>query len=493
MAILSVNLISVQFKHSALESILPFQFIILNSIVCTYSIEMRTSTIITIAGTLFAASVSLAAPLPFFKLNEVALDYGTYIASSDAQVISYLGVPYAAPPIGANRFMAPKALAASSKAFKADKLAPMCIQDASFTEATSEDCLYLNVWLPANVKPSDTLPVVVYVHGNAYPTDRRSSAPWQIDLSDIVRQSYYGDRVIAISFSYRSNVFGLFNPTEFLEKGLGNAGLADVSFVFEWVKKNIGRFGGDATKVTAVGHGMGASLVSALLRKRPNVPTAPFQKAVILSVLGESCPEGSDVIECLRGVPALELLGRTVTASVQAGTKFGLAVNSLFPATPAGGSAPDIHVVPLLVGTVAKEGLGTAAVTNAEELDILLSIFIRPEAYVALAKQDIATLPPSIAADFISGLGGNVFKYVFNHNSKVLPADRGSSFGSDLPFLFNKKIDLVGKEENALSEQLSNAFLSFVTKGSPAANWPKYTAATRSAFVVSSDPSFKWT
>ncbi|KAI8847384.1 Alpha/Beta hydrolase protein [Chytridium lagenaria] len=432
---------------------------------------MRASVII---SSVFA-SLALASPIPFFKLNEVALDYGTFIASSDAQIISYLGIPYAQPPTGANRFAPPKALAASSKAFNANKQAPMCVQDAAFTEAMSEDCLYLNVWLPANTKPSETLPVIVYVHGNAYPFDRRSTDPWQIDLSDIVRQSYYGDRVIAISFAYRSNVFGLFSPTEFLEKGLGNAGLADVNFVFEWVKKNIGKFGGDPTKVTAVGHGMGASLVSALLRKRPNVPSAPFQKAVILSggertlqqvfppqhsavlrKIGENCPAGSDLIECLRGVPALELLGRTIDEGIKAGTKFGIAVNSLFPASPADGSAPDIHAVPLLVGTVAKEGLGAGGASNSAELEILLSIFIRPEAYVALAKQDIAGLPPAVAADFIAGqvsyicpsantanlvsnLGGTVFKYVFSHSPKALPAERGSSYGSDLSFLLNKK------------------------------------------------------
>ncbi|KAI8841397.1 Alpha/Beta hydrolase protein [Chytridium lagenaria] len=290
-------------------------------------------------------------PLPFFKLNEVALDYGTFIASSDAQVISYLGIPYAQPPTGANRFAPPKALEPSSKAFTANKQAPMCVQDAALTEAMSEDCLYLNVWLPANIKPSDTLPVVVYVHGNAYP----------IDVGLLI----LGKSTLATF------------PTEFLEKGLGNAGLADVNFVFEWVKKNIGKFGGDA----------------------PNCPCRRIR--------------------------------------------------------------PDIHAVPLLVGTVAREGLGVGGATNAAELEILLSIFIRPEAYVALAKQDIATLPPAVAADFIAGQVSYIcpsFNTANLPQPQSPPTERGATYGSDLSFLFNKKMDLVGNEENAISEQLSKAF-----------------------------------
>ena len=185
----------------------------------------------------------------------------------DDGVRAYLGIPFAAPPVGDLRWAPPRAV--SWKGIRAaDRTGPECIQvlrphDINHyfgEEATSEDCLYLNVWAPA-AKPGAKLPVVVFVYGGGF-TIGSSGMP------------NYGGAAIArrgavfVNFNYRVGALGFMaHPELSREQGghSGNYGLMDQIAALRWIRTNIAAFGGDPDKVTIIGQSAGALSVAALI------------------------------------------------------------------------------------------------------------------------------------------------------------------------------------------------------------------------------------
>ncbi|KAJ3108997.1 hypothetical protein HDU96_007355, partial [Phlyctochytrium bullatum] len=455
--------------------------------------------------------LAASAALPFFRLNTVTLPYGTYIASSDAQVNAFLGIPYAAPPVGDLRFRNPTPLPDRVGGYEASTFQPRCLQavGGDLSETISEDCLYLNVWTPADVGPNEKLPVFVYVHGAFYPTQQRSSEPFNLDLSDVIRQSLKGDRVIAVSISYRSNIFGLFSPSlpDFQPAIDSNVGLSDVKFALSWVSTHISKFGGNPAQITAVGHGVGASLVSTLARTTGKA--APFTRLVLLSGGETTIPRVSaeqhqalltaiitsqpnadecrrDPVACLKALPADRLLDSAITQAAALKVNFGLVTDNNLVTDIVKedvlADSTNFAKIPVLVGQVALEGKGTTGVIDAEGLDYWLSVFVRSPATANLIKVQNEGLSPTEVADTASGLvsytcplvrsaslfrytSSPVYRYVFN----VDPRNQGEGglYSQDLPFLFNQRANIIGTDANDVSNQLSNAFLSFVARGQP--------------------------
>jgi para-nitrobenzyl esterase len=174
----------------------------------------------------------------------------------------FLGIPYASPPVGPLRFKPPQPLTSwAPKTREALAFGPSCNSvgyvtlNRSVILNQSEDCLYLNVWAPANV--AEPLAVMVWIYGGSF-TSGSSSEP-----------SYSGNNmskqgnVIVVSFNYRLGIFG-FLESELLSKEdpvwptSGNYGLLDQNFALQWVKNNIQAFGGDPGKVTIFGESAGA-------------------------------------------------------------------------------------------------------------------------------------------------------------------------------------------------------------------------------------------
>ncbi len=202
--------------------------------------------------------------------DPVRIDSGAVAGNVMASgVKAYLGVPYAAPPVGPLRWREPQAVAPWRGVYNADRKAPECRQvlrprnlNHYFgEEATSEDCLYVNVWAPADAADAKPLPVIVWIYGGGFTIG--SSAMGNYDGELIARRG-----VVFVSLNYRVGVFGFLAHPELTAESphhaSGNYGLLDQVAALRWVQRNISRFGGDPGSVTIMGQSSGAASASYL-------------------------------------------------------------------------------------------------------------------------------------------------------------------------------------------------------------------------------------
>ncbi|MEY4583312.1 MAG: hypothetical protein RL701_8015 [Pseudomonadota bacterium] len=177
----------------------------------------------------------------------------------------FLGVPYAAAPVGDLRWKAPTAYAnwgdAEENIRDAKNYGARCAQTASSAynndASESEDCLFMNVWTPD--KPvSKKLPVMVFIHGGDHLYGGSSDSDGTSEVYDGTKLSEKG--VVVASFNYRLGAFGFFpHPDLQQEDGTyGNQGLLDQVQALKWIKENISAFNGDPNNVTIFGQGSGA-------------------------------------------------------------------------------------------------------------------------------------------------------------------------------------------------------------------------------------------
>jgi para-nitrobenzyl esterase len=219
------------------------------------------------------ASVVLAPPFATAadrSINSIAGDpvatdsgrvAGTQLASG---VRAYLGIPFAAPPTGDLRWAAPQPLKWSG-VMPANRKGAACIQvlrphDINHyfgEEATSEDCLYMNLWSPAAATPASKLPVIVFIYGGGFTIGSSGMA------------NYDGEAVakagaVFVNFNYRVGAMGFMaHPELTAEQGghSGNYGLMDQIAALKWIRANIAKFGGDPDKVLIMGQSAGAGSV----------------------------------------------------------------------------------------------------------------------------------------------------------------------------------------------------------------------------------------
>ena len=200
-------------------------------------------------------------------------------------VRAYLGIPYAAPPIEARRLRPPRAVVPWTNVRAAERFAPSCMQGANtpfgpwtaeflLLGPVSEDCLYLNVWTAA--RSNERRPVLVYVYGGGF-----SSGSGDVPVYDGAPLAERG--LVVVNMNYRVGALGfLAHPELTAEHGAsGNYGLLDQVAALEWVRQNIGAFGGDPSRVTVAGQSAGAMSVY-LLTASP-MARGLFQRAVIQS------------------------------------------------------------------------------------------------------------------------------------------------------------------------------------------------------------------
>jgi para-nitrobenzyl esterase len=188
---------------------------------------------------------------------------GTLLPSG---VKAYLGVRYAAPPTQDLRWRPPQPVRWNG-VWVADRKGPECIQvlrphDINHyfgEEPTGEDCLYLNVWVPADAQPDSKLPVIVFIYGGGGTIGSSGMAVY--DGESVARHG-----AIFVSMNYRVGALGFMaHPELTQEQGghSGNYGYLDQNAALHWVHDNIGRFGGDPAKVLITGQSFGATSVAA--------------------------------------------------------------------------------------------------------------------------------------------------------------------------------------------------------------------------------------
>ncbi|MDR2231931.1 MAG: carboxylesterase family protein, partial [Tannerella sp.] len=186
----------------------------------------------------------------------------------DANVESFKGIPYAAAPVGEYRWRAPQPVAAWQGVREADDFCADCAQagwprtSSAIRENTSEDCLFLNIWRPAGIKPGAKAPVMVWIHGGAFVAGSGSEP--STSGEEFAKQG-----IILITFNYRLGRLGHFAfpalSKEHPEEPKGSYAYMDQIAALQWVQKNIAFFGGDAGNVTIFGESAGGVSVHSLL------------------------------------------------------------------------------------------------------------------------------------------------------------------------------------------------------------------------------------
>ncbi|KAG2359504.1 Alpha/Beta hydrolase protein [Suillus spraguei] len=288
----------------------------------------------------------------------VGLGYAQYQGSVDpaTNTTSFLGIRYAAPPIGNLRWAAPQppsttpgiqqAITQPSECYQAPlgnaSTSPLESMSLSKRDVSqSEDCLFLNIYTPGNVvvaTPSGGLPVVVWIHGGGY----ISGAASLYDGADLIVESNYG--VITVVLQYRLGLFGFLAGEAVKEGGALNAGLLDQNYAFQWVQAHISQFGGDPTKVTIWGESAGASsVIQHIVAHGGNTQPSLFRAAMTSSMFLTSqynyndripevlynmvvnrtnCSSSTDTLSCMRAadVNALQTLNYNINLNGLHGT-----------------------------------------------------------------------------------------------------------------------------------------------------------------------------
>jgi para-nitrobenzyl esterase len=229
----------------------------------------------------------LASPLAAYAAPsgpQVKTTSGVVEGGKDGGVNAFLGIPYAAAPVGEQRWRAPMPAAKWTGVRKATEFGSHCLQGNVYGDMVfhdpggSEDCLSLNVWVPA--KPASAkLPVMVWIYGGGFMAGSTSES--RQDGAHLAQQQ----GVIVVSMNYRLGIFGFFvHPELAKESGhnaAGNYGLLDQTTALQWVHDNIAAFGGDPGNVTIFGESAGSFSVSAQM-------ASPLAKGLFQKAIGES-------------------------------------------------------------------------------------------------------------------------------------------------------------------------------------------------------------
>jgi para-nitrobenzyl esterase len=445
-------------------------------------------------------------------------------------VDSFLGIPYAAPPVGKLRWTAPRPAPHWSGIRPATAYGNTCPALASTNgpRSETEDCLFINVQRPTGTRPGRKLPVYVFIHGGGL----INGSSTQMNMDKIVRES----GVIGVTMNYRLGVFGFLGlPALTAAAGeSGNYGFQDQQAALRWVRAAIGRFGGDPKQVTIGGESAGGWSVCAHLAapgSRGLFAKAMIQSGSCLSITqpaaetngtefatAAGCPSVATGLSCLRALPTGKLLdaGSSFDARIVSGTP-------TLPVAPADAVRTGRFArVPVVIGANRDEGrtfsAGYIGWTQAQYTDWVTAGF-GAEASAVLARYPWPASSEAFTAAYligailtdsgsVAGIGGcsnrsltrelagytRTYAYEFDHRSGPGLVDLngyvwGAGHAAELAYLwpsFNNGTPiapLFNAGERQLARDMVQYWGSFVKHGRPAAAgraaWPAYNGTGR--------------
>ena len=470
----------------------------------------------------FGSSASAATP--------VRIDSGLIEGVQENGLSVFKGIPFAAAPIGPLRWRATQAPAMWSGVRSANQFAPICMQRGSYpadtpAERMSEDCLYLNVWIPPHTAGS-YLPVMVWIYGGGL---MNGSASTPLYAGDMLAHK----GVIVVTVSYRLGVLGFLALPDLSRESpqhvSGNYGLLDQLAGLRWVQRNISGFGGDPTRVTVFGQSSGSISISALT-------TSPLAKGLFQHAIGESGGlfEPVDLAPGFKLVDA-EQAGRAFVASSGART---LQVLRAMPAEEVIKTRFDPHLiidgyvlpwapydayhegrqndVDLLVGSNAREGrlfLGDQTITAANLHKVLDNDFSHP--IVSLVGPGSVANDQEARSAFVTFEGEmrfgwdmwawarlqadarkrSVFLYRFTQGAPYPAGNKcfgwGASHGMEMPYVFDH-LDQQALPwtlaDRRLASVMSTYWTNFAKSGDPNGTglptWPAFTASNPQAMLL---------
>jgi para-nitrobenzyl esterase len=463
------------------------------------------------------------------QAQTVRTDDGAVSGVPASGVTAYLGIPFAAPPVGDLRWKPPVRPRPWSGVLKADHISNSCMQHVPVPGAAEaahppspftsefdpvgglgEDCLYLNVWTPAH-RPGAKLPVMVWIYGGAFVVG--STAVPVYDGQGLAAKG-----VVVVSMNYRVGIFGFYASAELDAESphhaSGNYGLLDQIAALNWVRRNAAAFGGDPDKVTIFGQSAGGGSVQMLaisplargLFQRaisesgtlypwdPGINSAPMLVKPLprLEADGKAWLDKTGVdtsLAALRKLPAEQLLN--LPAPPFHGAFFSPTIDGWV--LPEGYAAAYAHHhqadVPFLVGNNSGEGgafslqamtqteyAAWAARTFGDFSGEFLALYPAASDAEALAQRkaagnDMARVSRMLwARAYAEGLRSKTYVYYFDH---VLPGPNAARFGafhmSEIPYVMgslDRTKRPITAADRAVSDKMMGYWTHFAATGS---------------------------
>lgn len=454
---------------------------------------------------LVAAAPPSAGPVAMTRSGRVeGIDQGA--------VHAFLGIPFAAPPVGPGRWRAPRPVAAWSGVRSARNFGASCWQGVTpegfgpwspeyvVQGDVSEDCLFLNVWAPAAGK-ARRRPVLVWIHGGGF-----NSGSGAIPIYDGGALAARG--IVVVTINYRVNVFGfLAHPGLSAEAGAGpaaNFGLQDMIAALYWVRDNVSAFGGDPGQVTIAGQSAGAMAVHALIAApsarglfQRAIAQSGFPRPLPLPDLAEAEKEGlafgaekkAPSLAALRALPAEALQSSRGANSGRFGPVIDgrLLPQPLVEALRSGRGA----AVPMLAGFTADEGSGLSSTYGSPDPGMLRQLredLFGPRAASAAALYRDATEADRVESNiqlhrdrwawllqaWATATNGRapLYGYRFTRVAPGPQSERWRAFhSSEIPYVFGT-LDAAPErgftaEDRAFSARIAGYWLNFIATGNP--------------------------
>ncbi|MGZ5848782.1 MAG: carboxylesterase/lipase family protein [Ramlibacter sp.] len=437
-------------------------------------------------GLALATALALNAPGVFAAPSTrpvVATDNGKVRGSVEHGVAAWLGIPFAAPPVGELRWRAPQPAAAWDGVREATAYGNDCMQLPFPSDAAplgtppAEDCLYLNVWKP--VKSHGKLPVIVWIYGGGFVNG--GSSPPTYSGAPLARQG-----ALVVSFNYRLGRFGFFAHPQLTRDDadhglLGNYGYMDQIAALEWVRRNAASFGGDPANVTIIGESAGGMSVHALMTS----PLAEglFAKAVILSGgEGNANPAPLAAVEQAgvdfgksKGIAAddPQALARLRLLPPEAVVD-GMSLASRQPADP------PTYIGPFADGKVAVQPREVYQSAKLRKLPVMVGA---TSADIGGKTGFMVGGSRSIAA-LLADQGLPVYEYRFSYVAESI-AQPGAQHASDIPYFFDTVAIKYGEQstrrDTGMGKAMSAYLVNFARRGDPNGRglptWPRHTRA----------------
>ena len=467
---------------------------------------------------------------------EVKTAAGVVRGLKEGDIVSFKGIPYASPPVGANRWRPPQPVTHWKEVRDASKYCADCPQRLwpGSTAKTSEDCLFLNLWAPATATGKSKLPVMVWIHGGAFVAGSGSDPGSAGD-------AFAKQGVILTTINYRLGRLGHFahpaltkeHPDEFK----GSYAYMDQIAALKWIKENIAAFGGDPNNVTIFGFSAGGVSIHSLL-------TIPAAKGLFHKAIGESSGgrdgvltgrpinkenadplytvsaetigmnfahrhkidgTGADALAKLRSLSVDEILdggqesdssGVKIYSGPILDGKF--VVETAESAYKAGRQAK----VPLIIGNCSGE-IGGPFVSNAASKEALFALFGDNAAEAKAAfdpdgNKEFAEVMTKFNTDWVwgeparmtarayvaKGAPAYVFQFGYVATASRERSRYGAGHGSEVSFVFNTLHARWGSpgeatpEEKELAKIMNTYWANFAKTGDPNGNglpaWPLY-------------------
>ena len=472
--------------------------------------------VLAVSGMLGLAGCGAEPGSPSVQLGDTVIT-GVYETNG---IAAFLGLPFAEPPVGEERWARPVLWQPDGQPLDATRFAPACMQTDSGVDwyrgmmarvgidpnlmvapEYSEDCLYLNVW--TDLEAEEPLPVMIYIHGGG------NTGGWSYE------PNYHGEQLarqgmVVVTVAYRLGIFGWLNHPDMQIK---NPALHDLAASLAWVHEHIAAFNGDPNRITVSGESAGADnaihlAISPLSQGRvrrlihqsggwsfdegpdtraAEVHALEFQRAL----LGES---GS--LDALRNIPPAKLLeaaGDVYSSFYFDPVEDPESLPDTLPELSESGSLPAIDVI---LGTNFNEALMYIPPESTpteyfggrlseEAIEKIFGLF--PDDKPVLEQMDrvgtgIEYLCPTLAlASAIDEVGGHAWVYRFD---RVRPGFEaiGAYHGAELPYMFDQHDDWLPSEEidDRLTGEMVAHWSAFIRNGDPSSDgaqpWPRWRA-----------------